>query len=405
MPSVRRKASLRVAHSKGCPNGTTKKKGGNGDQNALKSVGKGSGCGCKPRYYTFYRDHAGKVVKGERVLDRRVANRALTKLQAELDAGTIREVQKTTFGAWADEWLRTHQGKETTRLGYKPTLAYAKVAFAHKPVDALTVADVRRFLDVIREMSPLGDKVSDSTLAKHLRGLGACLEAAIPEYATTNPTKGLHTSQRPKAGGNRPAYFTDAEIPRLWAAMEKEWPLYRYIAKIALATGMRQGELIGLRWGDVHLLDGKINVARTYSIQTGAETSPKSGEQREVLLTVDAARVLEEWAGLVGAVDNDALVFRARAGHLNSQYLTKWLYRVMESAGIPRMGERGYKRTWHSFRHTYARLMLEGGKAPLEWVQRQLGHSNINITRERYGEWSREAERRQADALAGVIPV
>lgn len=53
----------------------------------------------------------------------------------------------------------------------------------------------------------------------------------------------------------------------------------------------------------------------------------------------------------------------------------------MKRAGIPRVGERGRKRDFHSLRDTYARIALENG-AEITWVSRQLGHSSITLTRQ-----------------------
>ena len=109
----------------------------------------------------------------------------------------------------------------------------------------------------------------------------------------------------------------------------------------------------------------------------------------------------------VGARPEDELVFQAprSGGHVNGRYLTGKLLLAMRDAGIARVGERGVTRDFHSLRHTYARMILESGLAQMEWVQRQLGHSSITITVDRYGHWAKEAERRQAEALSGVIPI
>ena len=80
------------------------------------------------------------------------------------------------------------------------------------------------------------------------------------------------------------------------------------------------------------------------------------------------------------------------------------LYPALKRAGIPRMGERGRKRDFHSFRHSFARIALEGG-AEIVWVQRQLGHSSITLTVDTYGSWARTAEKSQAEKLAGVFPL
>jgi integrase len=66
------------------------------------------------------------------------------------------------------------------------------------------------------------------------------------------------------------------------------------------------------------------------------------------------------------------------------------------------VGERGRKRDFHSFRHTFGRLALEGG-GQITWVSQQLGHSNITSTVNTYGHWARAAEKLQAERLAGAF--
>jgi hypothetical protein len=130
---------------------------------------------------------------------------------------------------------------------------------------------------------------------------------------------------------------------------------------------MRLGELAALRWADVHLLEGEIVVARTYTPGVG-ETPTKDGEPRTVDLTPQAMRVLEEWYRQMGG---DGLVFqREIGGYIDGGQVLGVLYAAMNDAGIPRESERGGKRTFHSLRNTFARIALEAAAPSVAWNPR-----------------------------------
>ena len=172
-----------------------------------------------------------------------------------------------SFDEWADAWLESFRGKQTTRMNYTGTIDYAKATFGARKVRDLAPSDIERFLMRIREANERpatetepGRDVAPATLAKHLRRLGACLAAAIPEYATANPVRLLHKTKRPKVAKSRPAYFTDAELARLWPELEYRQVMLA-LAKTAVMTGARFGELAALRWSDVDLLDRELHVS------------------------------------------------------------------------------------------------------------------------------------------------
>ena len=76
----------------------------------------------------------------------------------------------------------------------------------------------------------------------------------------------------------------------------------------------------------------------------------------------------------------------------------------MVGAGIPRVGPTLEKRTFHSFRHTFAKRALESG-AQITWLSRHLGHSSLKVTTDIYGHWERAERKLQAAKMEGAFPV
>jgi integrase len=259
--------------------------------------------------------------------------------------------------------------------------------------------DVSRFNGILRERG-----CSASTRAKHLRVLGACLQAAVSyRYADTNPVRDLPLAQRPRPERKEAAYFENDELPGLFAQLTAE--PYRSICLIALKTGMRQGELVALRWQDIDLDQAVIRVRRSF---TGGQLgSPKSRERRDVDLITDVVDLLRHLEAVGSGCE---LVFPADGGvdgdcFLSTQVLLRrHLYPAMAGANLPRIGPTHENRTFHSLRHTFAKRALETG-AQVTWLSRHLGHSTLKVTTDIYGHWERGERKLQAAKMEGAFPV
>jgi integrase len=387
-------ASLHVRHARACSS-----------RLGWAKPDDGAGCTCQPTFYVIVRD--GRRTHRERVgRNRKQAERALTKTQSQEDDDAFTPIGNVRFDEWADRYLATLQGLEpSTRDSYRHTMAYAKRAFGSKHVRKLTIDDVHRFLalmvrDVKRGGVIVTEPVSASTRAKHLRVLSACLNSAIKRgYTVRNVVSLMPDGERPRRRKREAPYFTQAELPRLFEAIEHG--VYRVLFLVALKTGMRLGELLALTWGDVELIEATIHVRHSWT--GGRLTGPKSHEKREVHLADDVVDLLGGWWGELGEPDSDRLVLpgATKTGYLNDKLIReKQLYPAMQRAGIQRIGETGFERTFHSFRHTFAKRALENDRA-ITWLSRHLGHSSLDVTTEIYGHWEHAERKRQAEAPGG----
>jgi integrase len=348
-------------------------------------------------YHTVARD-GGKLDRTPVGHNRKRAERELTKLQASIDDDTYQRIQNKPFNTWADEWLASlKRPKENTRRSYVSTLGYAKEAFGSKQVRKIGAPDIDRFLALM-------NKTSASTQAKHLRVLHACLSAAVRRgYASRNAVELLGDSQKPRPGKRESAYFENDELPRLFGALPDDG-VYRAVCLTALKTGMRRGELLGLTWGDVDLTAAVIRVRRTFT--AGHVTEPKNHERRDVDLTPEVVDLLGAWWGEQGKPGDDQLVFPdPLGGHLHPEALLRSvLYPAMKRAAVARVGPTGEKRTFHSFRHTFAKVAMENGRQ-VTWLSRHLGHSSVQVTTGVYGHWERATRQAEAGKMAGVFTV
>jgi len=359
------------------------------------------GCTCPdgPLYYVVVRtgEQSHKEPVGR---DPREAEIVFHRLAAEIDRGHHRPRLNIAFSDWADQWLAALERKPSTVSSYRSTVVHAKDVFGSQRVRALGAEDIARFNLILRDKG-----CSPSTRAKHLRVLGACLQAAIfYRYAESNPVRELPPAQRPRPERKEAAYFENGELPSLFNHLREE--PYRTFCLMALKTGMRQGELLALRWCDVDLRDALVRVRRSYT--GGTISTPKNRERRDVDLITDVVDLLTDWLGQ-SANDHgtDRLVFcaEARDRFLSpAVLLRRQLYPAMKRASVPRIGPTQELRTFHSFRHTFAKRALENG-AQITWLSRHLGHSTLKVTTDIYGHWERAERKLQAAKMEGAFPV
>jgi integrase len=119
------------------------------------------------------------------------------------------------------------------------------------------------------------EPISAATRLKHLRVLSAIVKFAVRRrYRASNPVTDLEL--RPSKEKAEAPYFTDDEIPVLFGGVSK-WD--RPLVEFGLLTGMRLGELIALRWGNVNLSDGVVHVQEAYTDGLGV-TEPKTKGSR-----------------------------------------------------------------------------------------------------------------------------
>jgi integrase len=156
---------------------------------------------------------------------------------------------------------------------------------------------------------------------------------------------------------------------------------------LAVHRGLRQGELLGLRWEDVDLETGKLQVRRTLSLTSQGHTfePPKNGKGRCVELTEDTSGALKrhltdqlkEIETLGDEYQDQGVIFPGQKGQpMRPWTLTRKLERIIERTGFPHI-------RFHDLRHTCATLLLAKGVHP-KFVQELLGHATISITLDRY---------------------
>jgi integrase len=146
------------------------------------------------------------------------------------------------------------------------------------------------------------------------------------------------------------------------------------LVRLAAYAGLRQGELLALRWRDVDFAGSAITVAR--AISAGVETSTKSGRVRRVPLPDQAAAALDRLSRRGDFTGPDELVFCNALGRpLDSSALRRRFKRARDAAGLRPL-------RFHDLRHTYGSLLAAAG-VDLVTIQAAMGHGAL-VTTGRY---------------------
>ena len=180
------------------------------------------------------------------------------------------------------------------------------------------------------------------------------------------------------------------------------------IVSLALATGMRRGELLGLQWGDIDLDAGRLRVERSIEeTKAGLRLkSPKTKRgRRNVTLPPEAVAMLRPHKvkmlevrlvlGL-GNITPETLVFSTvEGGLLSPDNLSRDWCRVGKAKNLPRV-------SFHALRHTHASVLIRAGVDILT-ISRRLGHSKPSVTLDTYGHLIEGADAAAATAIASVL--
>ena len=220
-----------------------------------------------------------------------------------------------------------------------------------------------------------------------------------------NPCKKSLKSDMGKPSDKKEALTIDVQKKFLEAVVGYSYEnQYRFV----LQTGLRTGELIGLKWSDIDFESRTMKIERTmeyrYKVGEWRVGPPKSKSgYRTIPLTDEAIRILENQRSknkslkLVPMEWKD-IVFLCRKGTpvKNSTYDTG-LFKYCDRVGIPRF-------SMHVLRHTFATRCIEAGMKP-KTLQKILGHSNIGITMNLYVHITEDEKHREIDLVADALKV
>lgn len=346
----------------------------------------------------------------ERQIEKEVARQAIM-FEEYCKKGIV--TVNVKFKEFAEKWLNDFARvnlKKTTFQRMKNTTIRVYAAFGHLRVDSITRGQIQAFVDDMAKNGKnmkTGKPLSRKSIVHHLNFLSDVFNYALRfDMIDSNPCNHIFV---PKGEKKEKEIYTVEEMKQLFKLANQYAPLkYKAFLTLAVYSGFRNGELMGLEWKDVDWENNVISVRRTsnYTVTDGNYTdTPKTKSSiRSLKLPQQVFDVLSELRESqlknkenLGTkwIDSDRL-FVTEIGkplHRGSPY--KWQREFTERHGMRFCDI-------HSLRHFNATVLINAG-VDTATVSSALGHSNISTTTNIYFHAIREAQARTGEAIAAVL--
>ena len=319
------------------------------------------------------------------------AQQKLRELLSSLDKGMPLDTSKVTFGEFLERWMRDYVATNTapsTKDGYDFIIRCHLIPrLGRIGLNKLQPYHLQEYYARALSEGRRDRKggLSARTVQHHHRVLSEALSHAVKWGLLARNV--ANAVDPPRPGWSEMAILPPDDIDRLLDVADGT-PYYSLIFT-ALYSGMRRGELLGLRWCDVDLLMATISVTQTLQRLYGGEFSvrePKSARSRRLIPLPPSLAILlrqhkerqEEQRILLGSIVKETdLVFAHPDGSpLDPSTVSHTFGKIARKAGLVNI-------RFHDLRHAHASLMLRTGASP-KVISERLGHSSIAITMDIY---------------------
>ncbi|KUN75819.1 tyrosine-type recombinase/integrase [Streptomyces griseoruber] len=358
---------------------------------------------------------------------RKEAADKLTEKIADSNRGLPVATADSTVGDYLTYWLNgvaVHRLRENTHVRYAACVRlHLMPGLGTKKVARLTAKDVRTFLDRLRTTCQCCTQGLDAE-RKSCCAVGECCQKRLSpltvtyvhsvlksalEHAVREDELPRNVARNVKATTPRPRRFRpfSAAEARQFLVAARADRLHALYA-LALRTGLRKGELLGLHWEDLDLSNGTASIRRSLQrTRTGGLThlpTKTLASERRIALPTECIRSLREHRQqqykereIAGSAWRDSgLVFTTPTGRpLDPANLNRRFRSFLERAGLRRI-------RFHDLRHSTATLLLEQG-VDLVVIKELLGHAHIGVTAGVYAHVRLRLQRQAIDTLGDAL--
>lgn len=297
----------------------------------------------------------------------------------------FREFSVTWRAEMAPQWRRLHRSSVDVIFD-----AHLLPAFGDRPLSTITKADV---LAARARMAALpgrtGETLSPASINKAIGIMRQCMTEASERFSLPDVFKGV---KRLKARRPDVQPFSLEEVERIRATIR---PDFRDYVTVRFFTGMRTGEINGLKWKYVDFTRGLILVRETFSAGEAEDNTKTETSLRDIPMLPLVRAALER--RLAERNPNSEYVFCTREGNPVDahNFANRVWYPLLRYLELD-------KRRPYQTRHTTATLMLASGENP-EWIARLMGHANTQMLFTVYSRFVPNLTRQDGQAITGLL--
>lgn len=357
-------------------------------------------------------DSSGKRKKYSKTItatSKRAAEKELAKFIAEIENTKFLENKSYTLKEFAEKWIEYTETNLSpkTKWEYQRILeSYIIPLLGHIRLDKLKPIHLQEYYkelqkDGVRRDGKSGG-LSMRSISNTHRVLSSVLESAVQwQLILTNVAK---RTKPPKIEKKQAAHFNEEEVQKMLIALEKESIKYQTLVNLALATGLRRGELLALEWEDINWSDQTVIVNKSfnYTPEKGLFTKMPKTETSKRTVSIPSSVILflkkhkkkqvEDKLALGNLWHENGKVFTTFDGNpMFPDTISTWFPKFLKRNNLPHL-------SFHGLRHTSATLLISQGVHP-KTISSRLGHSNISTTMDIYGHALQSSDQEAAQKI------
>ncbi len=349
-------------------------------------------------------DGSGKQISRSKTFKPSKPNLSYQKLNREIDAfvaefemeaksgGTVLRPEKTTFAEFVEKYLEVKRNvlSPNTLVFYEMIIRTELMPmFGAMKLREIRTYHVQQFIQYLATEKKRNDGVeggiSASTVRRYTTVLRSILTLAYKLEYTDDDVGSSRRIEFPKEASTELEVYTLEEVKEIMQALESEPTNIRALVEMAIFTGMRRGEIVGLKWADIDFENQKLSVKRSiYKPKNGKalEKDPKSKYSiRTISIPEQLCKTLIQYRAqqdrhisfLGDAWKNLDYVFTEEDGYvMNPHTPTKQFSKFLKRHGIRHL-------KFHGLRHTSATMLLANG-CDIKTVSTRLGHADLDTT-------------------------